>query len=654
MTGGASNAGSSSAYIGSQTGGGTIDVQVGGVVTLNGGTGTYGGVMIGSIDDSLGATTVKLSAGKNIAATGGTGGVLLGVKSPGATGNIVDVRAGWDAAAGAPSGQAGTIALNGPVTIKTDAGGQVLVQGSGGGITLGAGTMTQGGSISINADSAVALDGAVHGEGAVLAYGAGISIGAAGSVSSNATGDAISLVSSTTFTNNYGGNPLSTPNGRWLVYAADPASVTKNGMTSAFRQYETVYGDTIGSGGNGFIYASAPGVLNVDTTLVSGTASNTFGTAPTAVFGHVIAAASAATADNEDLAAITGTPAFTPTITAATNVGPYTILYDSGLASAAGYTFAAGAGLAYTVNAVVLQVVTASLTGTTTKVYDGTNIASLTSGNFLLTGWIGSDSATVTKTTGIYDLGKNVGTGLSVSTTLAPGDFVAGGSTNLGNYTLPTSAQGNIGTITKAPISAVTGITAASKVYNRSTSAALNTAGAAFTGIYGGDVLTVARASGAFADKNAGTGKTVNISGITLGGGGCGELPPCQQHGNDDRRHHAGDDQRRYRHYRRFAGLRRHHQRDAELRRPGRLHRHLWRRRPDGGHRQRRLRGQACRHRQDGEVSAASPWAARMRAITASPPPRQRRSPTSARRRSAPLPALPPHRKSMTATPARR
>jgi hypothetical protein len=53
------------------------------------------------------------------------------------------------------------------------------------------------------------------------------------------------------------------------------------------------------------------------------TASNTFGTAPTAVFGHVIAAASAATADNEDLAAITGTPAFTPTITAATNVGLY-------------------------------------------------------------------------------------------------------------------------------------------------------------------------------------------------------------------------------------------------------------------------------------------------------------------------------------------
>jgi hypothetical protein len=86
MTGGASNAGSSSAYIGSQTGGGTIDVQVGGVVTLNGGTGTYGGVMIGSIDDSLGATTVKLSAGKNIAATGGTGGGSAGCQDSGCHG----------------------------------------------------------------------------------------------------------------------------------------------------------------------------------------------------------------------------------------------------------------------------------------------------------------------------------------------------------------------------------------------------------------------------------------------------------------------------------------------------------------------------------------------------------------------------------------
>ena len=76
------------------------------------------------------------------------------------------------------------------------------------------------------------------------------------------------------------------PGGRWLVYAASPSSVIKNGLTSAFRQYNTVYGGTINSTGKGFIYASSPGQLKVDTTLTSGIASNTYGTAPTAVFGY--------------------------------------------------------------------------------------------------------------------------------------------------------------------------------------------------------------------------------------------------------------------------------------------------------------------------------------------------------------------------------
>ena len=46
----------------------------------------------------------------------------------------------------------------------------------------------------------------------------------------------------------------------------------------------------------------------------------------------------------------------------------------------------------------------------------------------------------------------------------------------------------------------------------------MNTAAAGFTGRFGTDDLSVATASGAFADKNAGSGKTVTISGITLGG----------------------------------------------------------------------------------------------------------------------------------------
>ena len=64
----------------------------------------------------------------------------------------------------------------------------------------------------------------------------------------------------------------------------------------------------------------------------------------------------------------------------------------------------------------------------------------------------------------------------------------------------------------------VSGITAADKVYDGSTAAELNFSGADFANIKNGDSLTVT-ASGAFADANAGTGKTVTITGLTLGGG---------------------------------------------------------------------------------------------------------------------------------------
>ncbi|WP_163333431.1 YDG domain-containing protein, partial [Klebsiella aerogenes] len=73
--------------------------------------------------------------------------------------------------------------------------------------------------------------------------------------------------------------------------------------------------------------------------------------------------------------------------------------------------------------------------------------------------------------------------------------------------------------ITPATISAITGITAANKVYDTTTAATLTTTGAAFTGKITGDVLTLGAApTGNFSDKNVANGKTVNITGLTLGG----------------------------------------------------------------------------------------------------------------------------------------
>ncbi len=63
----------------------------------------------------------------------------------------------------------------------------------------------------------------------------------------------------------------------------------------------------------------------------------------------------------------------------------------------------------------------------------------------------------------------------------------------------------------------VSGITASGKDYDGNTTATLVTTAATFTGIVTGDNLTIT-ATGTFADKNAGKGKTVTLSGLTLGG----------------------------------------------------------------------------------------------------------------------------------------
>ena len=65
-------------------------------------------------------------------------------------------------------------------------------------------------------------------------------------------------------------------------------------------------------------------------------------------------------------------------------------------------------------------------------------------------------------------------------------------------------------TITRKTLT-VSGITAADKTYNGTTTATVSTTGANYDGLVSGDALTVS-ASGTFANKNAGTAKTVTLS----------------------------------------------------------------------------------------------------------------------------------------------
>ena len=146
------------------------------------------------------------------------------------------------------------------------------------------------------------------------------------------------------------------------------------------------------------------------------------------------------------------------------------------------------------------------------KVYDAGTAATLNAGSAVFTGLIGGDTLTVSSATGNF-VDKNVGTGKTVNIT----GLTLGGA-DLSNYNLVGSTSTTSANITPKDITAVTGILADNKVYDGGASATLNTGAAVFAGLIGGDVLTVSSATGNFVDKNVGTGKTVNITGLTLGG----------------------------------------------------------------------------------------------------------------------------------------
>lgn len=112
---------------------------------------------------------------------------------------------------------------------------------------------------------------------------------------------------------------------------------------------------------------------------------------------------------------------------------------------------------------------------------------------------------------------KNVGTDRAFGV----GTLALSNGTGLAtNYTLVGGTH--LVTVAAATITTVDGITANNRSYDGTSVAGLTTSGAVFNGMFGGDALNVAGATGSFADKNVGTGKAVSITGITLGGADAG------------------------------------------------------------------------------------------------------------------------------------
>ena len=183
-------------------------------------------------------------------------------------------------------------------------------------------------------------------------------------------------------------------------------------------------------------------------------------------------------------------------------------------ADAGNYTLAQPSGLAANITAAPLTVTGASAAD---KVYDRTTTGSITGAT--LTGVIAGDTVNLSAANANFAQ-SNVGTGIAVSTA-----YTLSGA-NAGNYTLA-QPSGLAANITAASLT-VTGATAADKVYDRTSTAAIT--GAALTGVIAGDSVNLSAANADFAQSNVGIGIAVSTA-FTLSGASAGNYTVVQPSG---------------------------------------------------------------------------------------------------------------------------
>ena len=129
---------------------------------------------------------------------------------------------------------------------------------------------------------------------------------------------------------------------------------------------------------------------------------------------------------------------------------------------------------------------TATLQGSAEKVYDGTTNATLAASNYLVTGWVSGEGATVNQTQASYadkNVSGNSGSG-TVTAWLADTHYTAQSGTSLSNYILPAQASGNIGKITPAALTIKVNDSA---VFVTQDAATANHMGYSYTGFVGAE-----------------------------------------------------------------------------------------------------------------------------------------------------------------------
>jgi outer membrane protein OmpA-like peptidoglycan-associated protein len=317
-----------------------------------------------------------------------------------------------------------------------------LTIGTVGGVS---GVQTNNGDITLRTTTSgnIALNRSVNaGTGTVTVAALGnLAIGAGGSVSA---GGGATLAAQGNFANAAGAGAITVGAGsRWLVYSTDPSADTDGGLTPNFIQYAAPYnfgtltGTAPATTGNGFLYSLTPAALTL--TGVTKTYDGTTG-----LSGASFTASGAMAGDTVTLG---GSPTGS---FAGKNAGTGIDVTVNGLAVTA--THGGIAVYGYTVASVTNdpigtidpKTVTAGLTGTVTKVYDGTTAATLAAGNYTLTGIIAGDAVSLNDPTSGTYASPAAGTGIAVTV-----NGVALTGAEAGNYRLAaTTLTAGIGTIT--------------------------------------------------------------------------------------------------------------------------------------------------------------------------------------------------------------
>ncbi|HEY1792878.1 MAG TPA: YDG domain-containing protein [Opitutaceae bacterium] len=338
-----------------------------------------------------------------------------------------------------------------------------------------------------------------HANAASSVYGAATS-----SLGGTVTGFVNSDNQSTATTGTLSFTTTATPSSNTGTYAIDGTGLTANGGNYVFVQ----------AAANSTAYTVGAAML----TYAANSASSAHGASLAALGGTVTGFVNG---DNQT-SATTGTLSFSTTATATSVVGNYAIT-GSGLTSDHGnYTFAQASGnsSAYTVTTATLTVSGITANG---RPYNSSTAATINLTGAALVGVMPGDTVTLGTggATGSF-LTKTVGT----LKTVAISGLTLGGS-NSSEYTLTQPMA--MASISSAGLT-VSGVTASGKVYDSTQTATINTGSAALVGVFSGDTVTLGTsgATGLFATKTVGTGKTVNIAGLTIGGADSGNYSLTQ------------------------------------------------------------------------------------------------------------------------------